>query len=113
MLPVSSVPPFEPGLIVVDDDRLFNPAHTHTHIHQLASGSGASPHLVARFAGHTDSVEAVAISPDGRHLVSSGWDGSLRIWRMGQQVLEEAAAAAAAGGGANGDGVKASSKKRK
>mmetsp|Transcript_31071 Transcript_31071/g.80912 ORF Transcript_31071/g.80912 Transcript_31071/m.80912 type:complete len:326 (+) Transcript_31071:128-1105(+) len=63
---------------------------------QLASGSGASPHLVARFAGHTDSVEAVAISPDGRHLVSSGWDGSLRIWRMGQQVLEEAAAAAAA-----------------
>ncbi|KAF5837496.1 WD40-repeat-containing domain protein [Dunaliella salina] len=80
---------------------------------QLPSSSGASPDLVASYKGHTDSVEALAISPDGRHLASSGWDGSLRMWRMGQQVLEEAAAAAAAGGGADGEGAKASSKKRK
>jgi len=84
----------------------------HTRIHvQLPkdSSSSATPQLIANFAGHMDSVESVAVSPDGSHLVSSGWDGSLRVWQMGQQVLEDAAAAAAAGGDAN----KATTKKRK
>ncbi len=79
---------------------------------QLPAKAGTSPHLVASYGGHADAVESVAVSPDGSRLVSSGWDGSLRVWRMGQQVLEEAAAAAAAGGG-GGEGGKASTKKRK
>ncbi len=30
--------------------------------------------------GHTGEVNAVAFSPDGAHIVSGGWDGSIRLW---------------------------------
>jgi WD40 repeat protein len=67
--------------------------HTHSYIHahttQMPKGThkGTPPQLIASYVGHTDSVESVAVSPDGSHLVSSGWDGSLRVWRMGQVCL--------------------------
>ncbi len=30
--------------------------------------------------GHTGSVEAVAVSPDGRFIVSGSWDNTLKVW---------------------------------
>ena len=33
--------------------------------------------------GHTDSVSSVAVSPDGKHIVSGSWDNTLRVWDLG------------------------------
>ena len=30
--------------------------------------------------GHTDEVHAVAVTPDGKQVISGSWDGSLRVW---------------------------------
>ena len=35
---------------------------------------------VARLAGHAAEVVALAFHPDGRHLATSSWDGTTRIW---------------------------------
>ncbi|MBG1267115.1 WD40 repeat domain-containing protein [Nostoc sp. WHI] len=32
--------------------------------------------------GHSDSVYSVAISPDGKTLVGSSWDNTIKIWRL-------------------------------
>ncbi|OCB90451.1 WD40 repeat-like protein [Sanghuangporus baumii] len=32
------------------------------------------------FEGHTDDVWSVAITPDGRHIISGSFDGTVRIW---------------------------------
>ncbi|KAG2117466.1 hypothetical protein DEU56DRAFT_748096 [Suillus clintonianus] len=34
----------------------------------------------APFRGHTDSVRSVAISPDGKRIVSGSWDKTIRVW---------------------------------
>jgi ribosome biogenesis protein YTM1 len=53
-----------------------------------ASASADAPaRLIASFSGHTDAVEAVAVSPGGARLATAGWDGSLRLWRCGGDVL--------------------------
>jgi len=35
---------------------------------------------IQRLVGHTDSVEAVAVTPDGKHAISGSWDKTLRVW---------------------------------
>jgi WD40 repeat protein len=41
----------------------------------------ADPHAVLpRLSGHAAEVVAAAFHPDGRHLASSSWDGTTRIW---------------------------------
>ena len=41
-----------------------------------------STRLIRTFEGHTDSVEAVAWSPDGRYAISGSEDYTLRLWEV-------------------------------
>jgi WD40 repeat protein len=37
---------------------------------------------VRALAGHSRSVNAVAVTPDGRHAVSASWDKTLKVWEL-------------------------------
>ncbi|MDB6118936.1 MAG: translocation protein TolB [Verrucomicrobiaceae bacterium] len=38
--------------------------------------------LVRKFAGHTDALYALAISPDGKQLVTGGYDQKIKLWDL-------------------------------
>jgi WD40 repeat protein len=37
---------------------------------------------VVRYEGHTAGVFSVVIAPDGRHFLSGGKDGTVRLWPL-------------------------------
>jgi serine/threonine protein kinase/WD40 repeat protein/ribosomal protein S27E len=40
-----------------------------------------APHkMIATLRGHTDNVDTVALSPDGKTIASSGWDRVVKLW---------------------------------
>ena len=47
-----------------------------------SSGILATGQLVHTFAGHEDAVNAVSVSPDGRHALSGSHDRTLRLWEL-------------------------------
>jgi len=47
----------------------------------LALGVGATARAVMYFSPDSQDVTAVAWSPDGRYILSSGFEGTIRLWR--------------------------------
>lgn len=72
------------------NNSIYNIAFTHDSKHVLSSGDNvihawdvASGKEVRRFEGHAGLVPAMAISPDGRRLVTGGDDRTVRLWDVG------------------------------
>jgi WD40 repeat protein len=42
----------------------------------------ASGREIRCFEGYTAEVWSIAFTPDGRHLLSGAWDGTLRLWAL-------------------------------
>jgi WD40 repeat protein len=38
--------------------------------------------VVRTFRGHTDTIIAVAATPDGKHALSGGVDQTVRLWTL-------------------------------
>lgn len=55
---------------------------------QIESPPLAKPTEVDSFSGHTDTVWAVAASPDGKTIVSGGYDRTIRFWSRTGQLLQ-------------------------
>jgi WD40 repeat protein len=63
----------------------------------VAVGSAAGPvrtynletgKLVAQFTGHSGGIYAVAFPPDGQHLVTAGFDGTVRIYDLAGKLAQ-------------------------
>ena len=52
-------------------------------LHVRHAATRESPALVRDLAGHTDYVNACAVTPDGRHVVSGSAGGTLKVWELG------------------------------
>lgn len=50
---------------------------------------GCPREMIAVLAGHTRMTAAVAFSPDASLLASSGWDNTIKLWKVGQAVPKE------------------------
>ncbi len=68
-------------------NSIYNVAFTHDSKYVLSSGDNvihvwdvATGKEVRRFEGHTEPVPAMAISPDGRRLVTGSADRTIRLW---------------------------------
>jgi WD40 repeat protein len=77
-----------PGLALTRDGKYFFTGHQHDHV--LRMGEVQTGKEVRTFEGHTNGINAVALSPDESRIVSGGLDKTLRLWNVktGKQVRQ-------------------------
>jgi WD40 repeat protein len=63
--------------------KIFERADNAVHLWDLATGNE-----VRRFTGHEEPVWSVAVTPDGKYVVSGSGDNTVRLWELatGQEV---------------------------
>ena len=78
----------EPSIIALLDAA--RPSDGHPWLCPRTPGSLTEPGgpLERILQGHTDTVEAVAVTPDGQRIVSGGADGTVRVWDLASGRLE-------------------------
>jgi WD40 repeat protein len=64
-----------PIVLAPDGARVYTANGSDIHVWDVATG-----HLLSTFKGHTEAVTRLALSGDGRTLVSASDDGTLRVW---------------------------------
>ena len=47
-----------------------------------SAGDAGSGKELARYVGHTPGTLGVAVTPDGKHVLSWSKDGTLRLWAL-------------------------------
>src|SRR5262245_34748439 len=47
---------------------------------------GNMPTFVLETGGHTDKVTQILFAPNGRELISAGWDQTIRVWDIASQT---------------------------
>ncbi|GMI11132.1 hypothetical protein TrVE_jg9613 [Triparma verrucosa] len=50
----------------------------------------ATGELLMEFKGHTDRVSSLAVSLDGKHLVTGSWDKNIIVWRLAEEENQSA-----------------------
>ena len=48
-----------------------------------------SPPAQAQFSGHGGPVRAIAVSPDGKHLLSGSFDTAAIVWSLASESAEQ------------------------
>jgi WD40 repeat protein len=73
-------------LLAIEACRVAPTAEARSSLVQLLQ---SSPGLVTFLHGHSGSVTAIAISPDGKTIASGGADATLRLWSIDGRSLSE------------------------
>jgi len=77
---------FTPDMLIggLPLQKLFGSSNLETHLHRLVSDSSGDKEtlhtLLSSFPSHIDTIYSVALSPDGKKILSGGIDTTVKLW---------------------------------
>ena len=49
--------------------------------------SASGTHLIKQFEAHQGAISSLSVSPDGQHILTTGWDAAVRYWELSSGTL--------------------------